>query len=163
MNETTSELKLSEKDEKILNTPVALYEYVKSMYGDSSTEKPGADPSIIKTIKIMLPAFQNIEKPTGSTMSWSMHLENNTSKENLYLNSKDLVFLVQWPDESTASSRVIALESVVHHHSVPKDSKPYAQCRYHIVANSLFEKDDLALFSTVTEIMKKMNHFLKEY
>ena len=155
----TTKLKLSDKDKKILETPLALYEYIKTLYGIEGTEKPGKHPEIMKGISISLPSLEGEQNPDTV---WSVHIENNTSKD-VYLNGKRLIFGVSWPDPSTAWSRIIAVDSAVHHYAIPIDSKPYARCRHSIVQNNLFETESIRLLTPINVFLKIMEDFLKQY
>ncbi|HTH93164.1 MAG TPA: hypothetical protein VL576_01630 [Candidatus Paceibacterota bacterium] len=157
MNEVSLEIELSIEDQKILNTPVALYEYLKKIYGIPGSEKINPYESISKKVELSLIGLQS---KTSSQTIWSAHLEENKQESNIDPNAQRLIFGVTWPSNGHMWSRVFEVEAQVQQH---RDSAPFARCRYEPTANNLFEKEHIDLFIPVFEFFKILNNFIKQY
>ncbi len=157
--EVATVIKFSEEDEKNLQTPTELFNYLKTKYGVPGTENKAIADTIYESVEIMIPGFP---KNDTEDNRWQIHLEK-FDEDNFSGKNHSLILGEINRTRSHSWSRVMQIESKAHDDSQAKTGPYYARCRYNIVAYNLLEKGHQNTFEAVTVFMGVMNEFLKQY
>jgi len=151
------DFKLSIEDEKILETPTALYDYIKERYGITSSEEPGMG-CILKSMAFVL--LGSIEKSLPNTQ-WIIQLTVTKNTEP-FPDQYTLQFIVNSPNELTYRKTLVSISASVHHDVTRTEGeRSYVDCHYDVAVRNLYEKrNGFDSFAAVTEFFKILKDFM---
>lgn len=155
--DTVTEFELLPKYQNIVAFPSRFYEYLKSLYGCSGTERIQKDPAdgILARVAVSIPGFPAIEMD----LAWTIHLQKSRHVDNLSRDARILV-LSQWKGDSLlAYTRCIEVQSMGGR-QLKNEGETYAECKLFLLHPPMLAPknhsiDALRVISVFTQVLQE--------